>query len=85
MQKMWQERTFCQSLPVNKTVHTLEEGFGEEETYAISTVKRSSSTQALVTFQVNHQHDVTFEIDTGACCNILPFTEYVKATGDKNG
>ena len=48
----------CQSTKV--------EELSEEETYAISTVKRSASTQALVTFRVNNQHNVTFEIDTGA-------------------
>ena len=68
-----------------KTVHTVEEELSEEETYAISTVKSSASTQALVTFRVNNQHNVTFEIDTGASCNILPFSEYVKATGDESG
>ena len=68
-----------------KTVHIVEEEFSEEETYAISTVKGSSATQAIATFRVNNQHDVAFEIDTGASCNILPLSEYVKATGDKNG
>ena len=72
----------CQS---TTAVHAVEEELSEEETYAISTVKRSGSTQALVTFRVNNKHDVTFEIDTGASCNILPFSEYVKATGDKSG
>ena len=30
-------------------------------------------------------HNVTFEIDTGASYNILPFMEYVKATGYQSG
>ena len=47
--------------------------------------KRSSFTQVLVTLRINNQHNVMFEIDTGASCNILPFSEYVKATGDKDG
>ena len=34
---------------------------------------------------MNECHKVTFEIDTGASCNILPFADYVKATGDKQG
>ena len=34
---------------------------------------------------VNNRHKVVFEIDTGASCNILPFVDYVKATGDKQG
>ena len=58
-------------------MHTVEEELSEEKTYTISTVKRPSSTQTLVTFWVNNQYDVTFEIDTGACCNLL---EYMKAT-----
>ena len=41
--------------------------------------------QVFVTCTVNRQHQVTFEIDTGASCNVLPFCEYVKATGDKDG
>ena len=70
----------CQS---TKAIYAVEEELSEEETYAISIVKRSASTQALVTFRVNNQHDVIFEIDTGGSCNILPLSEYVKATGDK--
>ena len=76
---------FAKVFQSTKTVHAVEEELSEEETYAISTVKKSASTQALVTFQVNNQHNVTFEIDTGASCNILPFTEYVKGTGDQSG
>ena len=68
-----------------KTVHIVEEECSEEETYSISTVKGSSATQAMATCRVNDQHDVAFEIDTGASCNILPLSECVKATGDKSG
>ena len=64
-------------------MHSVEEELSDKETYAMSTVKRPSSTQALVTFRVNNQHNVTFEIDAGASCNILPLSEYVKATGDQ--
>ena len=72
----------CQSA---NAVHAVEDSQSEEETFAISTVKRSSSTPTLITFKVNQHHNITFEIDTGASCNILPFTEYVKATGDDRG
>ena len=34
---------------------------------------------------VNERHKVVFEIDTGASCNILPFSDYIRATGDKQG
>ena len=83
--------TVCQS--GKKPVHTLEEeeSYSEEESYAvseetahaISTVKKSKSDLVLVTCTINRQHQVTFEIDTGASCNVLP--DYVKATGDKDG
>ena len=39
--------------------------------------------KALVTCTVNECHKVIFEIDTEASCNILPFSDYVKAAGDK--
>ena len=57
----------------------------EETARAISTVKKSKSDLVLVTCTINRQHQVTFEIDTGASCNVLPFSDYVKATGDKDG
>ena len=72
----------CQS---TNSVYVIESSLSEEETFAISTVKKSSSTPTLITFEVNHQHTVTFEIDTGASCNILPLSDYVKATGDSKG
>ena len=68
MQEMWQVRTLifrkiCQS---TNSVYTNGDSFSEEETFAIiSTVKRSSSTPALITFEVNNQHNITFEIDSG--------------------
>ena len=34
---------------------------------------------------MNERHKVTFEIDTEASCNILPLTDYIKATGDRQG
>ena len=34
---------------------------------------------------MNERHKVTFEIDTGASCNILPLADYIKATGDRQG
>ena len=74
--------TVC--LSGKKALHNLgeEESYSEKESYAVSektvqsitTVKRSM--QVLVTCTVNRQHQVTFEIDTGASCNVLPFSEY---------
>lgn len=90
MQEKGHFATVCQS--AKKSLHTLgdEESFSEEESYdiveetahAISTVK---SDQVLVTCTINKHHQVTFEIDTGASCNVLPFSDYVKSTGDKQG
>jgi len=51
----------------------------------LDSVKKHSGTPVQVTCEVNQKHNVTFEIDTGASCKILPFVEYVKATGDKKG
>ena len=83
----------CQS--AKKPLHTLEdeESFSEEDNYditdekphAISTAEQSNSDQVLVTCTVNTQHQVTFEIDTGTSCSILPFHDYVGSTGDKKG
>ena len=38
----------------------------------------------LITGLVNRQTKVTFEIDTGASCNVKSLSDYVRATGDKN-
>jgi len=72
----------CQS---TKLAHASEDSFGEEKTFGIDSAKKHSGTPVLVTCEVNQKHNLTFEIDTGASCNILPFAEYVKATGDKKG
>jgi len=53
--------------------------FSEEETFGIDSVKKHLGTPAC---EVSPKHNVTFEIDTGTSCNILPFAEYVKATSD---
>ena len=39
--------------------------------------------RAMATLTVNGRHDIAFQIDTGAACNILPFRDYVQVTGDK--
>ena len=43
------------------------------------------ASQNLVTCTVNDSHKVTFETDTGASCNVLPLSDYIKATGDTKG
>ena len=57
----------------------------DEELFCVSSVKKSHNSQALATCTVNQKHDVVFEIDTGASCNVLPFLDYVMATGDTLG
>ena len=39
--------------------------------------------RAMTTFSVNGRHDIAFQIDTGASCNVLPFHDYMHVTGDK--
>ena len=43
----------------------------------------TASHPVLATCTVNQKHQVSFELDTGVSCNILPFGDYVKATGDE--
>ena len=52
--------------------------------FFISSVKMTSSHPVVATCIVNQKHQVVFELDTGASCNILPFVDYVKATRGKN-
>ena len=66
-------------------VHHIDDEYSNEELFFIHAVNSLSDKPALATCTVNERHKVTFEIDTGASCNILPFAEYVKATGDKRG
>ena len=40
-------------------------------------------TKALVTLLVNNRDQVSFQLDTGASVNILPYAHYVRVTGDK--
>ena len=44
------------------------------------------SSKATATFRVHGTaHEITFQIDTGTQCNVIPFSDYVTATGDENG
>ena len=44
---------------------------------------KPSSTSAYVTVRLNNNAEVQLQIDTGASCNILPKSDYIRATGDK--
>ena len=67
-------------------VHCLEDNCSdEEEVCFISSVKMTATHPVLATCTVNQKHQVAFELDTGASCNMLPYEDYVKATGDKLG
>ena len=72
----------CQSA---KAHHIEDSCSEEEEVFFIHVVKSPASQPALVTCTINERHKVTFEIDTGASCNVLPLADYIKATGDKWG
>lgn len=76
---------FARQCRSTKAHHIEDESRDEEEIFFIHAIKSSANQPALVTCTVNDCHKVTFEIDTGASCNILPFTDYIKATGDKQG
>ena len=44
---------------------------------------KPSFTSAYVTVRLNNNAEVQLQIDTGASCNILPKSDYIRATGDK--
>ena len=61
-----------------------DEGVHFVELNAITTKKKTS--EATATFRVHGTaHEITFQIDTGTQCNVIPFSDYVTATGDENG
>ena len=70
---------------MTKAHHVEDDYGGTAEVFFIHTVKSTASQPALVMCTVSEHHKVTFEIDTGASCNILPLTDYIKATGDRQG
>lgn len=57
----------------------------EIEYMEIQQINDKSAERALATFCVNRQEDISFQIDTGASCNILPFNDYTRVTGDQDG
>jgi len=59
------------------------ENSDNEEAFFIHAIRSPASQPGMVICTVNNSHKVTFEIDTGASCNILPLLNYIKATGDK--
>jgi hypothetical protein len=56
-----------------------------EYLYISSSVKNSPKHQAFVTFKVNQNKDVAFQIDTGATCNVMPLKVYEEITRDNEG
>ena len=56
-----------------------------EYLYINSSGKNSPKRQAFVTFKVNQTKDVSFQIDTGATCNVMPFSVYKQITRDFEG
>ena len=76
---------FARQCRSSKAHYLEDENSDDEEAFFIHSVRSSTCQPALVTCTVNDSHKVTFEIDTGASCNILPLSDYIKATGDKKG
>ena len=72
----------CRAPRIN---HTEEAGSDDEEVFFVNAIKDSGNQPAVVSCTVNERHKVVFKIDTGASCNILPFSDYIRATGDKQG
>jgi len=64
-------------------VHIVDDEVSNDEELFLC--ERCFNSQALVTCAVNQKHEVVFEINTGASCNVLPFSDYVMATGDTLG
>ena len=58
----------------------------EEDEFPVFQVFKVSANQSsdssLVTLKVPSGNSIRFEIDTGACFNVLPIHIYKKATGD---
>ena len=66
-------------------VSILQEQQDVEYLYVNSLTKNSPKHQAFVTFKVNQTQDVSFQIDTGATCNVMPFGVYKNITRDFEG
>ena len=56
-----------------------------EYLYVNSLTKNSPKHQAFVTFKLNQTQDVSFQIDTGATCNVMPFSVYKHIMRDFEG
>ena len=74
---------FARQCRSSKAHYVDNENSDDKEAFFIHAIRSPASQPALVTCTVNNRHKVTFEIDTGASCNILPISDYIKATGDK--
>eukprot|EP00118_Oscarella_pearsei_P024302 m.303615 g.303615 ORF g.303615 m.303615 type:complete len:404 (+) comp40836_c0_seq2:158-1369(+) len=73
----------CKSKAVHQVDTDRESGIQYVELNSINAPK---GTPAKATFRVRGtQHDITFQIDTGAMCNVLSYVDNVAATGDRKG
>ena len=58
----------------------------EEEYEEIYTVTGSGPRKIMKELELwKSTKTVAWQVDTGATCNVLPFKEYVRVTGDQNG
>lgn len=71
--------------PQEKTVKHVEQQ--EDVKYVhLNQIHTTIPSKAFATFKVLEKPvDIQFQIDTGASCNVIPFTDYIRATGDKSG
>ena len=72
MHKMRQRRT------LRKNVATAQSSVEDCEIFN----HKPSSKSAYVTVLLNNEAEVQLQIDTGASCNVLPQSDYIRATGD---
>ena len=59
---------------------------GEEQYDEIYTVSASGPRKMMKELKLwNSSKIVNWQVDTGATCKVIPFKEYVRVTGDRNG
>jgi len=81
---IYRKSHFVKQCRSSKAHHIGDENSDDDKIFLIHAFRFSSSQLALITCTDNDHHNVTFEIDMDASCNILPPTDYTKARGDKN-
>ena len=74
-----------QANPQKKPVKYVEEQEDVEYVH-LNHIHSATAGEAFATFRVfGKPEDIQFQIDTGVSCNVIPFKDYGRATGDKGG